>query len=170
MTDSKQVLWRKDEKNFEKRVKSVWNRYEGSEWNLFLIARLRHAMWMCCFGTVRVVAAFEADACCVSCDLCQRALDDLIHLLNADVPCWVRRSGSVLFLWGRFAGRFQLFWFMANCLGWILVLSLAELWWWLLDVSTTLTIRFFSTRLETRTKESRTCASVWVINFCAEWK
>ena len=51
-----------------------------------------------CFGTVRVVAAFEADACCVSCDLCQRALDDLIHLLNADVPCWVRRSGSVLFL------------------------------------------------------------------------
>ncbi len=37
-TDSEQVPWGKDEKNFEKRVKSMWNCWKGSKLtNLFVI-------------------------------------------------------------------------------------------------------------------------------------
>ena len=41
-TDSTQVPWGKNEKDFEKRVKSTWNRWRGSEWDQYSLARLLH--------------------------------------------------------------------------------------------------------------------------------
>ena len=59
-TDSKQVPWGKHEKDFEKRVKSAWNCWTGSEWCLNAHDRLlplRAALWVVAMGAHRCSTA-----------------------------------------------------------------------------------------------------------------
>ena len=82
-TDRKQVPWGKGEKDFGKRVKSVWNRWEGSEWNQFIAARLpwesvKIVLWhrkgcsmvgpgfLRCFSSLQVNVSWAFDEICCS--------------------------------------------------------------------------------------------------------
>ena len=74
-TDSKQVPWGKDEKDFEKRVKSVWTRWKESGWKQLCIVRLSLAMVMPYSTNANVAMGFDSDACGASCFVCHYMLE-----------------------------------------------------------------------------------------------
>ena len=69
-TDSKQVPWGKDEKDFEKRVKSAWTRWKESGWNKLCIVRLSCAMEMLRCNNANAAAGSDLDVCDASCLVC----------------------------------------------------------------------------------------------------
>ena len=71
-TDSKQVPWGKDEKDFEKRVKSAWNCWKGSDLNQPLRARLLSVKVMSCCVSVSHAVGRKLSALGVSCFRCQQ--------------------------------------------------------------------------------------------------
>ena len=83
-TDGEQVLWRKDAKVFEKRVKSAWNCWKGSELDQFCLVRLVRG------------AGIHVSVCVVACVDCENQFTCELNFL--------RRSHSlsvcVLRIWG----------------------------------------------------------------------
>ena len=69
-TDSEQVLWRKDAKDFEKRVKSAWNCWKGSELDQFCLVRLAHG------------AGIHVSVCVVACLVCQNQFTCELNFLR----------------------------------------------------------------------------------------
>ena len=142
-TDSEQVLWRKDAKDFEKRVKSAWNCWKGSELDQFCLVRLAHG------------AGIHVSVCVVACLVCQNQFTCELNFL--------RRSHS-LSVCVHASGDLQMdcvqtpsYWSDSSLL-------LFDSW------RSFLTTWSRSTRLETRTKESNMCASFRVLNLQAQWK
>ena len=142
-TDSEQVRWRKDAKDFEKRVQSAWNYSKGCELDQFCLVRLAHG------------AGIHVGVCVVACLVCQNQFTCKLNFM--------RRSRS-LSVCVHASGDLQLdcvqtpsYWSDSSLL-------LFDSW------RSFLTTWSRSTRLETRTKESNMCASFRVLKLKAQWK
>ena len=142
-TDSEQVLWRKDAKDFEKRVKSAWNCLQGSELDQVTWVILAHG------------SGIHVSVCVVACLVFQ---NHCICELN-----FLRRSHSL-------SMRVHAFWdLQVDCVQTPSYWSGSSLLFfdsWRSFLATWSR----STRLETRTKESNMCASFRVFNLQAQWK
>ena len=142
-TDSEQVLWRKDAKDFEKRVKSAWNCWKGSELDQFCLVRLAHG------------AGIHVSVCVVACLVCQNQFTCELNFLRRSHSLSVCVHAS----WDLQMDCVQTpsYWSDSSLL-------LFDSW------RSFLTTWSRSTRLETRTKESNMCASFRVLNLQAQWK
>ena len=135
-TDSEQVLWRKDAKDFEKRVKSAWNCWKGSELDQFCLVRLAHG------------AGIHVSVCVVACLVCQNQFTCELNFLRRSHSLSVCVHAS----WDLQMDCVQTpsYWSDSSLL-------LFDSW------RSFLTTWSRSTRLETRTKESNICASSRVV-------